>query len=104
MCVQKCTPPGSRLKEMVIVGLREKFSKKFSHSLKIPIFEQFTKMNADNSIATKYKKIEKPVGEGTYGVRASIFSCYSFSSFFAGVPAPRRGKSWFYFRFAFYFF
>ena len=30
-------------------------------------------MNADNSIATKYKKIEKPVGEGTYGVRARSF-------------------------------
>ena len=30
-----------------------------------------------SSIATKYKKIEKPVGEGTYGVSAS--ACFSFA-------------------------
>ena len=51
-------------------------------------------MNADNSIATKYKKIEKPVGEGTYGVRARSFFFFIivYSSFFVVVHAPRVGN------------
>jgi hypothetical protein len=62
----------------IVVGAKEKFdSPRSKNPNKLPP----NTMSSD--FATRYKKIEKPVGEGTYGVRSllALPRCLSFSLF-----------------------